>query len=81
MSFEEEEEEPQPQAAAINLDDKIVIDKDTFKEWFGKLLSLDETIRDRLLIIQLAAENGWKLARAVAQRKSGKNLDEDIQYV
>ncbi len=75
--FEEDDEE---ESTPPNLEDKFVIDKEVFKEWFGKLIALDEAMRDRLLIVQLAAENGWKLARRVAQRKSGRNLDEDLRY-
>ncbi len=58
---------------------KAPFDKETLKEWFGKLISLDEDLRNRAFIVQLAADRGWTLAKDVAQRKAGKLLDDDVQ--
>ncbi len=78
LVFDGEEEDDAVESAA-SLGDKVVVDREMFKDWFVKLLELDEAMRDRMFIVQLAAENGWKLAKAVALRKSGKSLDEDVQ--
>lgn len=78
--------------------EKILVDKEMLKDWFGKLFGMDEMFRDRLFIIQIAescrllrivtverkctcfqVENGWQLAKAVAERKAGRMLDEDLQ--
>lgn len=59
--------------------EKNIVDEEVVKDWFGKLLAVDEAFRERLFIVQIASDNGWKLAKAVAMRKSGKSLDEDLQ--
>lgn len=74
MDFEEGQEEAAEGA-------RPPWDKETLKEWFGKLIALDEDMRNRMYIVQLAEVKGWTLAKAVAQRKAGKLLDEDVQYV
>jgi hypothetical protein len=49
------------------------------KEHYANLLSVDEHLRDKLFILQVAIEDGWSVAKGVAMRKAGKYNDKEYQ--
>jgi hypothetical protein len=40
---------------------------------------MDELLRDKLFILQVAVADGWSVAKEVAMRKAGKFADKDYQ--
>lgn len=46
------------------LENKIVLDKATVKEWFKNLLGVDAHHRERMFILQVAEKHGWAFAKS-----------------
>jgi len=46
-------------------------------ELYANLLAIDEGLRERLFIVQIAIVDGWAMAKAVSLRKAGKSEDKD----
>jgi len=42
------------------------------------MIAVDEVLRERLFILTIAAERGWRLASRVAFRKKGDYADKDL---
>ncbi len=49
------------------------------KEHYANLLQMDELLRDKLFILQVAIADGWSVAKEVAMRKAGKFADKEYQ--
>jgi len=45
-------------------------------EWIDQLKAVDKTLRERLFIMTIAAEEGWRVASEVAFSKKG--IEENI---
>ncbi len=43
------------------------------------MLAMDELLRDKLFILQVAVADGWSIAKEVAMRKAGKFADREYQ--
>lgn len=53
-------------------DAKKESDKETFLSWAKDLLEADKFLIDKLYIVQIAAQDGWKLANQVKFLEAGK---------
>ena len=49
-------------------------DEDDLEQWEDLLHEMDKVFRDRMFILTIAAEKGWKIAGEVAFRKKGRIL-------
>lgn len=49
----------------------VEMSDDFLKKWEENLLEMDKLTRERLFILTIAAEKGWKVASQVAFRKKG----------
>jgi hypothetical protein len=47
----------------------VEVTKDFCEVWHSEMLKMDKLLRDRLFILTIAAEGGWKMASEVAFRK------------
>lgn len=50
-------------------DEEIVVSRGLLKKIFASIVAADAATRERLFIVQVAAEEGWDLANRVAVRK------------
>jgi hypothetical protein len=50
---------------------KLEVDDDLLKKWEEFQMEQDEILRQRMFILTIAAEKGWKIASEVAFRKKG----------
>ena len=48
---------------------------ETIRTWEEKLMSVDKVIRDRLFILTIAAERGWRVATDVSFNMKGRFLE------
>ncbi len=50
---------------------EISVTRGDLKKLFGKLATADQLSRERLFILQVAATDGWNMAKTVSNMKSG----------
>jgi len=62
----------EPEKGGVDGDEEL-------KEHYANLLALDELLRDKLFILQVAVADGWSIAKEVAMRKAGKFADKEYQ--
>jgi len=51
------------------------------RSWAKQINALDDLERDRIFILTIAAEEGWKTAAEVAFTKKGNEADKDLAKV
>jgi hypothetical protein len=51
--------------------------KDELREVYANALAMDETVREKLFILQVAVADGWHVAKSVQARKHGSYSDKD----
>jgi len=53
----------------------------TVQEWEKIIKRMDDKFRERIFILTIAAEEGWKIAAEVAFQKKGNEADKDLAKV
>lgn len=48
------------------------------KEWLVEVKEIDKLLRDRLFVLTVAAELGWRVASDMASHKKGNSADKDL---
>jgi len=56
-----------------------VSDVETVEDWIDKIKNVDKVLRDRLFILTVAAEEGWRVAGEVAFAKKGRKGKEGFR--
>lgn len=54
---------------------------ETVQEWEKVAKKMDDKFRERIFILTIAAEEGWKIASEVAFQKKGNEADKDLAKV
>jgi len=53
----------------------------TIQEWEKLIKLMDDLFRQRIFILTVAAEEGWKIASEVSFSKKGNEADKDLAKV
>lgn len=62
-------------------DEELTVRRGDLKRIFGLWAHADNDIRDRLFIIQVAADDGWGMAKQLAVMKSGIENADILEFV